>query len=513
MSSEDGLFATLKSPPKATLAILIALVGSYLISTLGTFVYNVYFHPLAKYPGPASRAVFYLPDLLSKLKGTGYKDVQRLHAQYGKVVRILPNTLSYTTAQAWKDIYSLRSDRTEMAKDPAFYIRRKDQPTNIIIANQTDHARIRKLLAHAFSDGALLEQESLLTLYFDLLVARLKQQIDGPAHGRVDMMAWYNFTTFDIIGDLVLGESFGALESGEYHPWIRNVFESAKLLGVIRLTAAFPAFGLLFKLVQFLIPSISSKRAAHLEFTGAKIEKRLDRKTDRKDFTTYILRYNDERGMTREEILVTSRILLTAGSETTASLLTGATYFLLQNPEMLRRLQSEVREAFKTADEITLRSVSTTGRLPYLEAVLQESLRCYPPVPAVLPRITGPEGALIDGAWVPGNISVGVHQWSACRSSDNFASPDTFAPERWLPNAPAKYRDDDPAAMQPFSLGPRGCIGKRLAYFELRSVLSRVLWHFDMELEDASQRWLEQKEYAIWDKPPLRVRLTHRAGS
>ena len=70
----------------------------------------------------------------------------------------------------------------------------------IVAANQTDHARMRKLLAHAFSDTALLEQEPLLTLYFDLLISELKKKIDGPARGRVDMMAYYNFSTFDIIG-------------------------------------------------------------------------------------------------------------------------------------------------------------------------------------------------------------------------------------------------------------------------------------------------------------------------
>lgn len=169
------------------------------------------------------------------------------------------------------------------------------------------------------------------------------------------------------------------------------------------------------------MPSFSAKRAAHLEFTRAKIEKRLDRKTDRKDFTSYaifplspfwyftntlhkILRHNDERGMTRQEIIGTFRVLLMAGSETTATLLCGATYYLIQNPEVLHRLQSEVREAFRTAEDITLRSVSTPGLLPYLESVLQESLRCYPPVPAILPRITGPEGALIDGGLVPADV-------------------------------------------------------------------------------------------------------------
>lgn len=169
------------------------------------------------------------------------------------------------------------------------------------------------------------------------------------------------------------------------------------------------------------MPSFSAERAAHLEFTRAKIERRLDGKTDRKDFTAYvsfplsplwyftntahkILRHNDERGMTRQEIISTSRVLLSAGSETTATLLCGATYYLTQNPEVLSRLQSEVREAFRTAEDITLRSVSTPGLLPYLESVLLESLRCYPPVPAILPRITGPEGALIDGSLVPANV-------------------------------------------------------------------------------------------------------------
>lgn len=108
--------------------------------------------------------------------------------------------------------------------------------------------------------------------------------------------------------------------------------------------------------------------------------------------------------MTRDEMLGTSRVMLIAGSETTATLLGGATYCLLQNPSMMRRAQSEVRGAFTSADDITLRAVSTPGLLPYLEAVLQESLRYRPPVPARVPRIVGPSGAVIDGKFVPENV-------------------------------------------------------------------------------------------------------------
>ena len=117
-----------------------------------------------------------------------------------------------------------------------------------------------------------------------------------------------------------------------------------------------------------------------------------------------IIEHNDKGGLTRNDIIGTSRIMLIAGSETTASLLSGATYHLLRNPSILRRAQSEVRMTFKAADDITVRAVSTPGLLPFLEAVLQESLRVWPPVPTGFPRIVGPPGAIVDGQFVPGNV-------------------------------------------------------------------------------------------------------------
>ena len=71
--------------------------------------------------------------------------------------------------------------------------------------------------------------------------------------------------------------------------------------------------------------------------------------------------------MSYQEIISNSSVLLTAGSETTATLLSGATYFLLQNPAVLQRVQSEIRRVFKNGEDITLRSVNTPSLLPYLE--------------------------------------------------------------------------------------------------------------------------------------------------
>ena len=108
--------------------------------------------------------------------------------------------------------------------------------------------------------------------------------------------------------------------------------------------------------------------------------------------------------MTQEEMANNAGILVLAGSETTATLLSGATYFLLAHPPSLAKVVAEVRGAFATADEITL--TATASRLPYLHAVLEESLRLYPPVPGFLPRRTGDRGNVIDGHFVPANVGL-----------------------------------------------------------------------------------------------------------
>jgi cytochrome P450 len=97
---------------------------------------------------------------------------------------------------------------------------------------------------------------------------------------------------------------------------------------------------------------------------------------------------------------------------------------------------------------------------------------------------------------------------SANKSPANFARPAEFLPERWLPSSP--FPNDIKAAFQPFSVGPRSCIGKILAYAEMRLILARLLWNFNLEspvpLSD-SLDWTTQKIYMMVEKQPFYVRL------
>lgn len=142
---------------------------------------------------------------------------------------------------------------------------------------------MRRVLAHSFSDSALREQEPLIMEYCDLLISRLHQQIEGPSKGRVDIMRWFNFATFDIIGDLVFSEPFQALEKGEYHKWMATVFKSLKAAPIIITVITYRASILISSLLS-LVPALAQARLDHMNYTKDKVARRLESTKDHKDF-------------------------------------------------------------------------------------------------------------------------------------------------------------------------------------------------------------------------------------
>jgi cytochrome P450 len=108
---------------------------------------------------------------------------------------------------------------------------------------------------------------------------------------------------------------------------------------------------------------------------------------------------------------------------------------------------------------------------------------------------------------------VSVHQISAYTSSLNWTEPNSFLPERWLPAENTRFAHDNHATLQPFSVGPRSCLGRNLAYNELRLILARLLWNFDLELCTESENWIKKKSFTAWEKKPMFVKLRQRKMS
>lgn len=156
-----------------------------------------------------------------------------------------------------------------------------------------------------------------------------------------------------------------------------------------------------------------------------------------------------------------------AGTETTASALSGTTYHLLKNPHHMEKLVEEIRGAFSDFDDITFEDLA---RLKYLQAVLLEGMRMYPPVPIALPRKTPKEGTEVCGEWIPGDVSIGASNFATYRMPEHFRNAYEFHPERWLGDS--GYKDDHLDALEPFSVGPRSCLGKVCDCPFQRSMLS-----------------------------------------
>jgi len=365
----------------------------------GYWLYNLFFHPLRSYPGPVLHRVSRLPYCYYNLQGTYPFQILRLHRRYGPVVRIAPDELAFADPAAWKDIMGHRSGGEEMEKWSKFYRPVSGLgPPDIVFSGREEHGMLRRQLAHGFSDRSMREQQPIIGKYVDLLIRRLRERGGGGA-AALDMTAWYNWTTFDVIGDLAFGESFGCLQSSDYHPWVKAIFELGHVGTFFQAACHYP---LLQRLIISLIPkSAMKKRAQHAEFTRAKLLKRMDLGYDRPDLIEGLLKKKEEWNLGMDKLEANSSLLIIGGSETTATLLSGVTYLLLMNPSALSRLTREVRSAFAKEEEIDLISV---GKLSYMLACLDEALRMYPPVPTGLPRVVPSGGSLIAGRFVPEKV-------------------------------------------------------------------------------------------------------------
>jgi cytochrome P450 len=312
------------------------------------------------------------------------------------------------------------------------------------------------MMTTIFAEKVLKEKEHVFAHYSDLLVQRLKESKGKP----VAMADWYNFTTFDIVGDLLFGESLGLLDNSDYIPWVRSITDFLKAFAVIVVLYEYR----LFRFFWSLMPNkmLQSLRQTHFRYTNDKLERYLARPDkERSGILKMLLQGGSHRGLLLKELYPNAPILVFGGSETSATSLRYLTFLLLKNPVTMEKLVREIRETFSSMDEMTYDALAS---LKYLNACIEEALRVYTPCTNALPRKVQPEGANICGQWVPGGTNVSVAMFSLFRSLRYFHRPDSFVPERWLDNAEGLdplFANDNKAVMQPFMYGPHNCPGKK----------------------------------------------------
>ena len=214
------------------------------------------------------------------LSGKSHDRLLELHEKYGPVVRLGPNELSYTDPKAWEDIMGRprAAERQENIKAPWYA---EPSRHNLIGARHEDHARMRRLLSVGFSASAMLEQQPLIKEYIDLLIQRLHENVEN-GKAVLDIHAWYNYCTFDIISDLSFGEPLGCLQGSVMHSWVSLIFANIKLLTFLCTCYRFPPYYIL--LPFFLSWKLVRDFNDHARLIKEKVAKRLALEHPRPDF-------------------------------------------------------------------------------------------------------------------------------------------------------------------------------------------------------------------------------------
>ncbi|KAI0516780.1 putative cytochrome P450 [Xylaria bambusicola] len=481
----------------------LAILGTSMIAYhLGNVIWNLYFHPLAKFPGPFLARSTLLWRMWMTLTGRHHEILRKQHEKYGNVVRVSPNELSFCTVQSWSDIYGFPPPGGEQCIKSEFYDIFGNGFKTGCIGTERDpkvQSRKKRNLLAAFSPKALAAQEDIMHRCINAFVSKIGPESQRLPNG-INMVEWFNMSSFDLFGEMAFGETFGCIASGKPHFWIDMILEHVR---EIVLMDNLRRFQILSVFSKWLLPSLlMSIRRKHTQYSRDKVAKRLASTATRQDFFTNIAEKVKSGQVPLEEMTAHASTLIIAGGETTATTLSAAMFYLLKDPRVTKKLTEEIRQRYSSYDEI---DAVTAQQLPYLQAVINEALRHHPSGAHGFPRIS--PGLQVDGHWVPKGSEIYTCTWVASHNPEYFQDPDTFQPERWIDPDSKDVKE----ASQPFSLGFRACIGRSFAYMQMSLVLSKILFKYDVELVEKDMDWeKESKHFIMWAKAPYHIRAHDR---
>jgi cytochrome P450 len=466
-----------------------ALVGAGALYATAVVIYRIFFHPLAKYPGPLLAKVTDAYQLYHAYMGNRHLEFYRMHEKYGPAVRFGPNSVAFNTNTALKDIYGFRSN----VRKAEFYNAFVHPAANTHNTRDKDvHARKRRVLSHAFSDSATKEMQRYILGNIRVFCEQI-----GLADGGSDakgwskprnMSDWCNYLAMDILGDLSFGKAFHMLERPD-NRFALELVEAAAQRHLI--CGTMPIVDKL-KVDKFLFPQIASRRAKYMTYSKSQLTERtkLGEETDRRDFFYYLLKARDPEtgeGFSTPELWGESNLLIIAGSDTTSTGMAATIFYLVRSSSALKRVTAEVRSKFSNVEDIV--HGPALNSCSYLRACIDEAMRLSPSVGGILPREVLAGGITVDGHKLPAGTVIGTPHYAIHHNEAYFPSAHSFVPERWLAGEmnPLTGRPTSEgelalasSAFCPFSVGPRGCIGKGLAYVEMMTTLARTVYLYDL---------------------------------
>ena len=191
-----------------------------------------------------------------------------------------------------------------------------------------------------------------------------------------------------------------------------------------------------------------------------------------------------------------------AGHDTTSAAMTFTLLLLAHHPEAQERIFEEIQEALYTKDELT---IDDFNKMEYLDRVVKESLRIYPPVPFIARRFA--EDFILNGFTHPKDNPFNIHIFDIHRDPEIFPDPEKFDPDRFLP---ANCATRSNFAFIAFSAGMRNCIGQRFAMLELKTTITKLIENFKILPITRREDVVILGDLVIRSKNPINVKFVSR---
>ncbi|KAK8042079.1 hypothetical protein PG993_006602 [Apiospora rasikravindrae] len=470
--------------------IELGLLG-WIAYTLLTAVYNVYFHPLRRFPGPlAARASngwkLYMEVFRQE---SPVHLLQKLHQQYGDVVRIRPNELHFSSANAYHDIYnpSARWDKDRVQYESV------GADHSLVSLVPYEEAKQRKaVLKSLFSHRAVSNLQGLVRRNVDHLVQVLKKRNEEGKSS--DLLMAFRCMALDAATDFCFGTSLDALDAPEFRAPLLVAMDAA-LPGFV----VMKHFPLLRKIALHLPPWLIG--TIYPDLVGLPRTQEMVRRQvanviahpeilKSKPHATVYHRLLDPEAQQHTHpaavLFDEANTLMFEATHTVADPTMFGLFHILSNPVLHARLLAEIRSVWPDSEpgRDNAPRLEVLETLPLLTATIKESLRMAPGIASPLFRVTPTEGAVIDGRGVPAGATVGMSIYHVHHNEALFANPEHFDPDRWLqqPQQQDKKEGLDQWFVA-FSRGPRSCPGKNLAWCEMYILLSTMLRTFDLRLD------------------------------
>ncbi|KAL1630026.1 hypothetical protein SLS54_000886 [Diplodia seriata] len=480
----------------STALVALALVQIWRI------VQRLFFHPLASVPGPKLAAASTLYEFYwnAICGGKLFKRLDEMHEKYGPIVRLGPNEVHISDPSYWDVLYN---STNKLDKSAPFYC--FDGGTNVTGVTTVKHEVHRKrrgAISKFLSAANVSRLEPRTHVHLKKMLDRFAEL--GRAGEPCDCFNAFRSLTMDIVSTLCEPNPRHNLDEPDFAAAMhRTIRTSARTMDIQKFIPIMQIMDLVpLSVWQYLEPEVAKlmEKRGVLRETAKNVLAEGGQPDSREPTVLDAIASSDllpPEDKTAGRMAYEAEMVLGAGTETTSNTLGNLVFHVLSNPAVHSRLKHELQSC-SAAPPDQLVDFRTLDKLPYLTAVIQETLRIASPVSGRLPRVnpTSPMTYTTPGAepktytFPPGTI-MSMSPRDLHGNAAIFPDPEKFVPERWLPATdPACAVTDDPERRRamdrywvPFSRGSRNCIGLELAKQELGLVAGNLFRRFGDRVE------------------------------